>query len=189
MTLRFGDRGPAVAVLQRALTQRGLPLRADERFGNETRAAVRAFQLEHKLTPDGIVGRETARALHLRDGFDAPPAQRRTAPQRASPSTTPRTSVDASAPTAPGSATPAALMSEDDERLFDEVGAEAERLRRANTRVERGVQLYGAANPADVAMVRALVRRNPVSHVLHNQSPSQNELGVQLGRARRLLSQ
>jgi peptidoglycan hydrolase-like protein with peptidoglycan-binding domain len=56
--LRFGDRGPRVAALQRALG-----VRADGIFGPRTRAAVREFQRRHGLRVDGIVGPQTRAAL------------------------------------------------------------------------------------------------------------------------------
>jgi len=56
--LELGDRGPAVAAVQRAL---GIP--AEGVFGPQTRKAVRAFQARHGLTVDGIVGPQTRVAL------------------------------------------------------------------------------------------------------------------------------
>ncbi|MDP8910443.1 MAG: peptidoglycan-binding protein [Actinomycetota bacterium] len=63
--LRFGDRGPAVRALQRALARlRFEPGKADGVFATQTRAAVVAFQQANGLAPDGIVGPQTARALN-----------------------------------------------------------------------------------------------------------------------------
>ena len=56
--LQLNDRGPAVAVVQRAL---GVP--TDGLFGPQTLAAVRAFQKRAGLTVDGIVGPQTRAAL------------------------------------------------------------------------------------------------------------------------------
>jgi len=49
--LRTGSRGEEVEILQR-----GLGITADGSFGPQTEASVRAFQTEHKLTVDGVVG-------------------------------------------------------------------------------------------------------------------------------------
>ena len=78
VVLRVGDRGPAVAVLQRALN-----LQSDAAFGPDTLAAVEAFQRAAGLPVDGVVGRRTWEAL----GVEAPvaadaPAQRSTAERR-----------------------------------------------------------------------------------------------------------
>ena len=64
--LSFGDRGIAVADLQKALNRR-LPLQivVDGMFGRDCRAAVIEFQRRAGLTPDGIAGRGTQRALGL----------------------------------------------------------------------------------------------------------------------------
>jgi peptidoglycan hydrolase-like protein with peptidoglycan-binding domain len=56
--LELNDRGPLVAVVQRAL---GIP--ADGLFGPQTLAAVRSFQKRAGLTVDGIVGPQTRAAL------------------------------------------------------------------------------------------------------------------------------
>ena len=59
MTLKYGDKGAAVTVLQKALR---LPL-VDGRFGPRTRAAVVTFQRTHRLTANGIVTTPVWRAL------------------------------------------------------------------------------------------------------------------------------
>jgi hypothetical protein len=61
VTLRKGDRGPAVAAVQRKLR-----LSADGVFGPLTHRAVRRFQRRRGLVVDGIVGPLTRRALGLR---------------------------------------------------------------------------------------------------------------------------
>ena len=61
VTLRKGDRGPAVAAVQRKLD-----LRADGIFGPGTHRAVKRFQRRKRLEPDGIVGPLTRAALNLR---------------------------------------------------------------------------------------------------------------------------
>ena len=62
-TLRFGDRGSAVRVLQRLLVSKGYPIKIDGDFGVLTETAVKAFQSRRGLTTDGIVGSRTWRAL------------------------------------------------------------------------------------------------------------------------------
>jgi len=61
--IKRGDRGPAVEQLQRilAVTAPGEP--GFGIFGPRTEAIVRAYQQEHGLTVDGIVGRQTWTAL------------------------------------------------------------------------------------------------------------------------------
>jgi len=60
MILRLYDRGPAVAVVQRALG-----ISADGDYGPVTVRAVRAFQAQHGLFVDGQVGPHTSAALHV----------------------------------------------------------------------------------------------------------------------------
>jgi N-acetylmuramoyl-L-alanine amidase-like protein/putative peptidoglycan binding protein len=55
-TLRRGAKGDFVKQVQKAL---GLGLDVDGDFGGKTEAAVRAFQRQHLLVPDGIVGPKT----------------------------------------------------------------------------------------------------------------------------------
>lgn len=63
-TLRRGDRGEDVKVLQRALRRAGFDAgNIDGIFGSRTEAAVRAFQRANGLQADGIVGRRTWAAL------------------------------------------------------------------------------------------------------------------------------
>ncbi len=61
--LRAGDRGEAVRDLQERLTERGQSVTLDGQFGDETLAAVRAFQAARGLRVDGICGPETWEAL------------------------------------------------------------------------------------------------------------------------------
>jgi hypothetical protein len=61
VTLRKGDRGPAVRKVQRRLR-----IGADGVFGPVTHRAVKRFQRRKRLTADGIVGPITRRALRLR---------------------------------------------------------------------------------------------------------------------------
>jgi hypothetical protein len=64
-TLRLGDSGPAVGLLQERLNDAGaMPaLVVDQDFGPITEAAVRAFQRDAGLTDDGIAGPLTWDAL------------------------------------------------------------------------------------------------------------------------------
>lgn len=63
--LSIGDRGPLVKKLQEALNALGEHLNADGIFGPGTHAAVMAFQARNGLTPDGIVGSKTLKALGI----------------------------------------------------------------------------------------------------------------------------
>lgn len=65
-TLRTGSRGESVAELQEILSGFGFDLPtygADGIFGEETKNAVIAFQIENLLTPDGVVGAKTWAAI------------------------------------------------------------------------------------------------------------------------------
>ena len=63
-TLRFSDRGPAVALLQLALERAGFgPLERDGLFGLRTREALLRFQSSRGLAADGVAGRATHTAL------------------------------------------------------------------------------------------------------------------------------
>ena len=63
-TLKQGDRGALVSLLQLGLQRAGqTPGALDGIFGAQTAAAVRAFQAASALTPDGIAGARTHRAL------------------------------------------------------------------------------------------------------------------------------
>ncbi len=61
----MGTRGGSVTRLQRALAALRLdPGPPDGAFGRKTQAAVIAFQRQHGLVADGVVGRRTAAALN-----------------------------------------------------------------------------------------------------------------------------
>lgn len=63
-TLRLGSFGPAVELLQLALSRSGIePVDIDGIFGTGTDAALRRFQRQRGLAPDGIAGAATHRAL------------------------------------------------------------------------------------------------------------------------------
>ena len=66
--LRLGEGDPAVVTeLQQALSSAGYdPGSDDGTFGPRTKAAVVAFQRANDLSPDGVVGAETAAALNSR---------------------------------------------------------------------------------------------------------------------------
>jgi lysozyme family protein len=62
--LQFGQNGPAVRRLQRALDRSGeSPGSIDGGFGRNTDRALRAFQRSRGLDPDGIAGTQTWKAL------------------------------------------------------------------------------------------------------------------------------
>ena len=62
--LKYGDEGYEVRALQERLVELGYNVgNVDEDFGAGTRAAVLAFQADHNLDTDGIVGDETRDAL------------------------------------------------------------------------------------------------------------------------------
>jgi hypothetical protein len=63
-TLKLGARGPRVIALQRALARLGYSSgRVDGQYGPGTESAVGRFQAASALTPDGILGPKTRRAL------------------------------------------------------------------------------------------------------------------------------
>jgi peptidoglycan hydrolase-like protein with peptidoglycan-binding domain len=62
-TLRFGDSGESVRVLQRILRSNGYPVTVDGSFGALTESAVKAFQTRRGLVADGVVGPKTWREL------------------------------------------------------------------------------------------------------------------------------
>lgn len=65
--LKKGASGPSVKELQKKLISLGYSCGksgADGKFGNDTLAAVKAFQKAHNLPADGIVGADTLNALN-----------------------------------------------------------------------------------------------------------------------------
>lgn len=66
-TFHLGDRGEDVRVVQTQLGVLGYHVDADGIYGQATAGAVRAFQEEHGLEADGLLGPITYRALIGRD--------------------------------------------------------------------------------------------------------------------------
>ena len=64
---RRGDRGPVVVALQKALLDRGIPVRggADGTFGAGTAAALSSFQTSVGLIPSGVLDATSAALLGL----------------------------------------------------------------------------------------------------------------------------
>lgn len=62
-TLRQGASGPDVRELQQALGKAGLHVTVNGIFDSATLAAVQAYQRAARLTPSGVVGRQTAQRL------------------------------------------------------------------------------------------------------------------------------
>ena len=58
-TIRKGDRGDAVKILQTRLCDKGYTVDVDGIFGAKTHEAVEAYQADHGLTVDGIAGKRT----------------------------------------------------------------------------------------------------------------------------------
>ena len=63
--LRFGCHGADVEAIQERLDKLGYSVEIDGAFGAETEAAVMAFQGDHGLQDDGIVGPQTVAAMEL----------------------------------------------------------------------------------------------------------------------------
>ena len=85
--LKPGDKNDSVKAMQTRLIQLGyLTGSADGDFGDNTRAAVRAFQTAAKLTADGIAGPQTLSALYA---SSAPAAGATTAPSNPGATTAP----------------------------------------------------------------------------------------------------
>lgn len=57
--LQYGDKLPAVGVIQKLLNQTRATLTVDGIYGSRTRAAVIDFQRLCRLSPDGVVGENT----------------------------------------------------------------------------------------------------------------------------------
>ena len=75
-TLRPGMSGDKVKQLQENLIQLGyLSGKPDGKYGDDTTAAVKAFQKANKLTADGVAGTATQKALYSGTGVAAPTAK------------------------------------------------------------------------------------------------------------------
>lgn len=76
-TYRQGSSGEAVRTLQDKLQRWGyFDGTADGIYGAQTAAAVKNFQRKNGLTPDGVAGAATLKALGMSDGAAAGSAQR-----------------------------------------------------------------------------------------------------------------
>lgn len=68
---KIGSRSKEVKEIQLALKSRGYYTgNIDSIFGTRTKKAVIAFQKDNGLTPDGIVGKKTLKALGIKEGND-----------------------------------------------------------------------------------------------------------------------
>jgi peptidoglycan hydrolase-like protein with peptidoglycan-binding domain len=65
--LRFGSAGGLVESAQSALKKVEPNLIPDADFGGRTLRAVWAFQAQAQMTPDGIIGPQTAHMLGLKE--------------------------------------------------------------------------------------------------------------------------
>lgn len=62
--LKKGSKGDWVVIAQGRLVVAGYPLDVDGIFGQKTYETVKQFQLDHHLTIDGIIGKNTWNALY-----------------------------------------------------------------------------------------------------------------------------
>jgi len=62
-TIKSGSKGKKVKEMQELLLQIGYSLTIDGQFGNESEKAIKDFQFNHGLKPDGMVGDITWKAL------------------------------------------------------------------------------------------------------------------------------
>ncbi|HHY38474.1 MAG TPA: polysaccharide deacetylase family protein [Clostridia bacterium] len=61
--VKKGDTGPEVREIQRMLSESGLRVTVDGKFGDRTEAAIKLFQKRNGLISDGVVGPKTKAAL------------------------------------------------------------------------------------------------------------------------------
>ncbi len=64
-TLRKGDEGSDVKVMQEALAKGGFKTKVDGSFGDDTKSAVEAFQQKNNLDIDGDIGPATRAKLKV----------------------------------------------------------------------------------------------------------------------------
>ena len=67
-TLKKGDKGDEVKILQELLNKAGYNLVVDSDFGNKTHNSVLAYQKSKSLVADGVVGPKTWEALDVKEG-------------------------------------------------------------------------------------------------------------------------
>ena len=80
-TMRWGERGEPVAIVQKAYVDLGYSMPASTReggtmdgiFGKETYAVTRNFQSKHSLGVDGVIGKQTLGELDRLFQTDTPP--------------------------------------------------------------------------------------------------------------------
>jgi hypothetical protein len=80
-TIRRSSTGPYVAECQQKLVKLGYdlsPYGADGKFGRKTEDAVKAFQTDHRLKADGIVGKDTWAVLDAATDGEPEPAPKET---------------------------------------------------------------------------------------------------------------
>ncbi len=96
-SLRIGERGDRVRILQQALIDlKYLTGKADGIFGKQTQKAVISFQHRHRLTEDGVAGKKTMQALEndLASGAAAQPSAEPAASPAAEPASSPSAAAE-----------------------------------------------------------------------------------------------
>ncbi len=122
--LRNGSRGPQVEELQKRLKDAGFdPGPIDGQFGDQTRAAVLAFQQAKGIAVDGVVGPQTKAAL-LGQPIPATPVR----PSEPSTPTTPTTPIGPSGNTATAKALEAEALAKHGPEFVQKVKDIAGRL-------------------------------------------------------------
>jgi hypothetical protein len=72
-TMSKGLSGPCVLALKQAIKATGVTVYMDDKYDDQTEAAVRAFQQFHGLPPNGVAGPETI-AAYVQAATSPPPA-------------------------------------------------------------------------------------------------------------------